>query len=212
MVCCLAHYAKVTDAKCILDIGTGTGLIAIMSAQRSDAKITAIEPDRDSCLQASENVSLCQWSDRIEVLNTSLQEYNAGNTKFDLIVSNPPYFTDSLKNPDPRKSSVRHNDTLSFDDLLKGVSDMIADNGLFQVILPYAEGNVLIAYAQASGLYCVNILKIRPLPTSEIKRLILTFSKQRLKVTEKFLTIEHGKRHDFTEEYVNLTKDFYLNF
>ncbi len=208
----LGAYAKVSDAKSILDIGTGTGLIAIMSAQRSDARITAIEPDQDSCFQASENVSQCRWSDRIEVLNTSLQEYNVGNTKFDLIVSNPPYFADSLKNPDPRKSSVRHNDTLSFDDLLKGVSDMIADNGLFQVILPYAEGNVLIAYAQASGLYCVNILKIRPLPTSDIKRLILTFSKQRLKVIEKFLTIEHGKRHDFTEEYVNLTKEFYLNF
>ncbi|MDO9341199.1 MAG: hypothetical protein Q7T72_11830 [Bacteroidales bacterium] len=135
-----------------------------------------------------------------------------GNEKFDLIVTNPPYFTDSLKNPDPRKSAARHNDSLTSEELLVGVSRLLDDNGHLQLIMPYVEGTVFIAEAQKYGLYCNNILKIKPLPTAEIRRLILSFSRERLKVTEKFLTIEHGKRHEFTEEYINLTKDFYLKF
>jgi tRNA1Val (adenine37-N6)-methyltransferase len=78
--------------------------------------------------------------------------------------------------------------------------------------MPYTEWNIFIAEAQQYGFYCNSIMKIRPLPTSEIRRLIMTFSRERLKVTERFLTIEHGRRHEFTEEYKNLTKDFYLKF
>ena len=88
----------------------------------------------------------------------------------------------------------------------------MAAGGRLQVIMPYVEGNIFIAEANEYGLFCNNILKIRPLPNSEIRRLIMTFSRQRLGTTEKFLTIEHGKRHEFTEEYINLTKEFYLKF
>lgn len=208
----LGAYANVTNVKRILDIGTGTGLIAIMLAQRSDAVITAIEPDHESYLQACENVINSGWSDRITIESTDLQSYSSVNLKFDLIVTNPPYFSDSLKNPDPRKSAARHNDSLASDELLAGVLRLLDEHGNLQLILPYVEGNVFIAEAQRFGLYCNNILKIKPLPDSEIRRLILTFSRERLKATEKFLTIEHGKRHEFTDEYINLTKDFYLKF
>ena len=162
-------------------------------------------------MQCRENVNLCMWKERIRVENSTLQDYRP-DEKFDLIVANPPYFSDSLKNPDPRKSDSRHNDSLTNDELLKGVSGLMAEGGRLQVIMPYTEGNIFIADASVYGFYCNNILKIRPLPTSEIRRMILTFSKQRLIPTEKFLTIEHGKRHEFTEEYINLTKDFYLKF
>jgi tRNA1Val (adenine37-N6)-methyltransferase len=101
---------------------------------------------------------------------------------------------------------------LSNNELLKGASRLMAEGGRLQVIMPYAEGNIFIAEASEYGFYCNNILKVRPLPYSEIRRMILTFSKQRLTLTEKFLTIEHGSRHDFTEDYKNLTKDFYLKF
>lgn len=196
----------------ILEIGTGTGLIAIMLAQRSNAEIVAIEPDRDSFNQASENVSLCRWRDRIKVEHTDLQNYNPGEVKYDLVVTNPPYFTDSLKSPDPKRSAVRHNDSLSSQDILKGVSKLLDADGRLQLIMPYIEGNVFIAEAQEYGLYCNSILKIKPLPTSEVRRLILTFSRHRVKPFERFLTIEHGKRHEFTEEYISLTRDFYLKF
>jgi tRNA1Val (adenine37-N6)-methyltransferase len=208
----LGAYAFAENAKTILDIGTGTGLIAMMLAQRSDASIFAIEPDDDSFKQACENVNLTNWNKRITIQCVNLQTFCRETQKFDLIVTNPPYFSNSLKNPDPRISAARHNDLLSPEELLTGVTGLLNENGIFQLILPYVEGNVFIAIAGSFGLYCTDILKIRPMPTSEIKRMILTFSKTRLNVTEKFLTIEHGKRHDFTDEYIALTKDFYLKF
>ena len=207
----LGAAADINGAIRILDIGTGTGLIALMLAQRCDAEIVAIEPDTDSYIQCCENVSRSRWKGRIRVEHTTLQNFIC-DYKFDLIVTNPPFFTDSLKNPDPRKSASRHNDLLSDNEILEGASRLMAEGGRLQVIMPYAEGNIFIAEAHKYGLYCNNILKIRPLPTSEIRRMILTFSKQRLNPTEKFLTIEHGSRHEFTEDYKNLTKDFYLKF
>ena len=207
----LGAAADPAGASRILDIGSGTGLIAIMLAQRCDARITAIEPDSESYIQCLENVSLCRWSDRIRVEHTNLQNFQPADY-FDLAVINPPYFSESLKNPDPRKSSSRHNDSLTNDDLLKNVSRLLGATGRLQLILPYAEGNIFIADASGFGFYCNSILKIRPLPSSEIRRMILTFSRQRLSPTEKFLTIEHGQRHEFTEDYINLTKEFYLKF
>lgn len=208
----LGVIADTEGVRRILDIGTGTGLIAIMLAQKCNAEIVAIEPDNESYMQACDNVSQCKWSDRIIVEHTDIQSYNPGREKFDLIVSNPPYFTNSLKNPDPRKSSARHNDYLTSADLLTGVSKLLSDEGKFQLILPYVEGNVFIAEAQEYGFYCNSMLKIRPLPNMEVRRLVLTFSRKQSALSERFLTIEHGRRHEFTEEYINLTKDFYLKF
>ena len=207
----LGSYADVAGTKSILDIGTGSGVIALMLAQRSTASITAIEPDGDSFEQAVENVKKSKWSKRIDVKNTGLQDFNPG-MKFDMIVTNPPYFTDSLKNPDERKASARHNVNLTSAEILAGVSGLLADDGRFHLIMPYVEGNIFIAEAVEYGLYCESILKIRPLPSSGIRRLVLCFSRKRIAVTEKFLTIEKGKRHEFTEDYINLTKEFYLKF
>jgi tRNA1Val (adenine37-N6)-methyltransferase len=208
----LGAAADVLERKRILDVGTGTGVIALMLAQRSDAEIVAIEPDRNSFLQAADNVRLSRWRDRIRVVNIRLQDYAPSDIRFDLMVSNPPYFIDSLKNPDPVKSKARHNVSLSHEDLLKGAERLLGDEGLLQIIMPYDEGNIFIAEAQEFGFYCNNILKIKPVPSSEIGRMILGFSSARRKPAERFLTIERGRRHEFTEEYINLTKDFYLNF
>lgn len=207
----LGAYADISGAGDILDIGSGTGLITIMCAQRCEAAITALEPDMESFLQLSENIGACKWKDRIKAVNARLQEYDPGS-RFDLIVSNPPYFINSIRNPDSRKSTARHNDNLSHSDLLSGVLKLLGPEGKFQVIMPFAEGNVFIAEAAGSGLYCNEILKIKPLPAAEIRRLVLTFSRQIGKTSEKFLTIEHGPRHDFTEEYKSLTREFYLKF
>ncbi|MBK7131520.1 MAG: methyltransferase [Bacteroidales bacterium] len=208
----LGAVADAINRKYILDIGTGTGLITIMLAQRCAAEIVSIEPDYESFLQAEENIAKCKWRSRIKLINCDLQSFNPEERKFDLIVSNPPFFSDSLKNPDPRKSSARHNDSLSSADLLNGVAKLLNDGGIFQLIMPYVEGTIFIAEAQQYGLYCNKILKIKPLPTSDVRRLIMTFSRERLKLTEKILTIERGERHEFTDDYKALTKDFYLKF
>jgi len=208
----LGASSDISGVKSILDIGSGTGLISIMLAQRCYAAITAIEPDYESFVQTCENASRCDWRSRIKVVNIDLQNFNSDKGKFDLIVTNPPYFNGSLKSPDPRKSAARHNDSLTTNELLEGVIMFLNENGCLHLVMPYVEGNVFIAEAHKYGLYCNSILKIRPLPTAEIRRLILTFSRLQKKPVEKFLTIEHGKRHEFTEEYINLTKDFYLKF
>jgi tRNA1Val (adenine37-N6)-methyltransferase len=208
----LGACADIAGKKRILEIGTGTGLIALMLAQRCDSEITAIEPDFDSFSQASANIRMSKWSEKIRIENCSLQDFNPEDPGFDLIVSNPPYFIDSLKNPDPVKSNARHNDNLTHKDILEGAGRLLDENGLLQLILPYDEGNILIAEAQEYGFYCNSILKVRPLLSSAIRRMILGFGRGKIRPVESFLTIEKGKRHDFTEEYINLTKDFYLKF
>jgi tRNA1Val (adenine37-N6)-methyltransferase len=208
----LGACANVCGKDRILDVGTGTGLIALMLAQRSDAEIVAIEPDNSSFIQASENVKSSRWASRIKVENCYLQNFPGDNGRFDLIVTNPPYFIDSLKNADTAKSLARHNISLNHSDILEGAGRLLADDGIFQLILPYAEGNIFIAEAQDHGFYCNTILKIRPTFNSEIRRLILGFSRMKKKPAEEFLTIEKGRRHEFTDGYINLTRDFYLHF
>jgi tRNA1Val (adenine37-N6)-methyltransferase len=207
----LGAYAGLSASGNILEIGSGTGVVSIMLAQRCDAMITTIEPDYDSFLQTTGNVARCKWHDRIRVEHTDFQNFRT-TEKFDLIITNPPYFAGSLKNPDARKAVTRHNDSLSSAEILEGVLKFMKEDGCLQLIMPYAEGNVFIAEAAGYGLYCNNILKIKPLPSAEIRRLILTFSKTQKKTVEKFLTIENGARHEFTEEYMNLTREFYLKF
>jgi tRNA1Val (adenine37-N6)-methyltransferase len=208
----LGAATDISDVRRILDIGSGTGLIAIMLAQRCDAEIYAIEPDVESFGQCCENINSSKWSNRIKPENVRLQDFDPGERLFDLIVSNPPYFSDSMKSPDMRRSAARHNDTLTSAEILQGVDRLLADNGRFQIIMPYVEGNIFIAEANCFGLYCNGILKIRPMPTYEIRRLVLTFSRKNLKAKERFLTIERGERHQYTEDYINLTKEFYLKF
>jgi tRNA1Val (adenine37-N6)-methyltransferase len=141
-----------------------------------------------------------------------LQDFNPENLQFDLIVSNPPYFRNSLKNPDPAKAASRHDLSLTVNELLKGVTRLLTEEGKLQVIMPYNEGNIFITEASFYGLFCIKIIKIKPLPASVVRRLILTFSRTRQEVVQQSLTIESGMRHDFTNDYKNLTKDFYLKF
>jgi len=197
----------------ILDVGTGTGLIAIMAAQLTDAEIVAIELDENSFLEACDNVRRSKWNRRIKVINICFQEYALVQTeKFDIIISNPPFFKDSLKNPDGKKSVARHSDSLTFSEILSGATNLLKPEGNLQIILPYAEGTIFITEASQYGFFCNRIIKIKPVPNGEIKRLILKFERIKKPILEKFLTIETGTRHKYTEEYKEVTKDFYLKF
>jgi tRNA1Val (adenine37-N6)-methyltransferase len=209
----LGACADISGAESILDIGTGTGLVAIMAAQRSDASIVAIEPDNDSFEQAFQNVVSCKWADRIRVLRSDLATFSEEyEQKFDSILTNPPYFRDSLRNPDEKKSSARHAFSLSSDDILKGSSKMLTTEGNLQLILPYEEGTLFIAQASGYGFFCNRIIKVKPNPTGKVIRLIMKFERSKKPVHEKFLTIETGVRRHYTEEYRELTKEFYLKF
>ncbi|MCA1756147.1 MAG: methyltransferase [Bacteroidales bacterium] len=209
----LGAWASFEKRKQIVDAGTGTGLIALMAAQRSGAIIRAIEPDQSSAEEARINVKASPWSGRIVVKNISLQELaESSEPVYDMIVSNPPFFTDSLPNRDQRLSAARHNITLSQNDLLESADRLLAPGGVLSLILPWEEGNVFIASASGYGFYCNRLTRVKPLPSLPAHRIMMEFSRVQVPLQSDWLIISSGERNHFTAEYRALTKDFYLQF
>lgn len=208
----LGAWTNLESASRILDVGTGTGLIAIMMAQRSKAAIDAVEIDEASCTQARENVERCPWSDRISIYHQTFQSFAHGQENlYDLIVSNPPYFIKSLKSPDLARAAARHTDELPQDELIDGVTKLLHESGRFSAIFPYVEGNIFVAKAAANGLFCCRRVNVVGKQGAGVKRLLLEFSKEKLPLDESDLTIRDTD-DAFTIDYQLLTKDFYLAF
>jgi tRNA1Val (adenine37-N6)-methyltransferase len=208
----LGAWADFTNARTILDIGTGTGLLALMAAQRSNARISAIEPDEMSYRQAEFNISSSPWKERISITNCSLQEFMlSGKTQFDSIITNPPFFSGSLLNPDPRKAMARHNASLSSDFLLISSARLLSENGSLHMVLPVIDGEKIIEVAPGFGLFCQRIMKIKPTGLQQPKRLLMTFGRNAEAIREESLTIENGVRHSYSDEYNTLTRSFYLD-
>ena len=209
----LGAWASFDKREQILDAGTGTGLIALMAAQRSKAVIRAIEPDQSSAEEARLNVASSRWRDRIVVEDISIQDLaESSEPEYDMIVTNPPFFPDALPNRDKRLSAARHNITLSQNDLLASADRLLVPGGVLSLILPWEEGNVFIASASGYGLYCNRLTRVKPLPSLPAHRLIMEFSREQVPLQSDWLIISPGERNDFTAEYRALTKDFYLQF
>lgn len=208
----LGAWTSVEGATKILDVGTGTGLVALMLAQRSlpDAHIVALEIDEAAAGQAKENVARSAWKDRIEVVQTDFRLYDS-SAKFDIIVSNPPYFVDSLECPDRQRSAARHNHSLAYEDLLQGVARLLSDSGRFTIVIPADVADRVKLMASGCGLYAIRQLNILTKPGGESKRVLITFSFDNPKecVVEELLT--EVARHQYTEEYITLTREYYLN-
>ena len=209
----LGAWATLPSDGTILDIGTGTGLIAIMAAQRSfGSKITAIDIDEDCVLQARENVAASPWPDRIEVIHSALQDFTPAQ-KFDCIISNPPYFIDSQLSPDAARSTARHTATLPFEELVSGVKRLLANDGHFSLILPPPEMERFRSAARGE-LFAVRECQVWSTPTSGVRRIMAelkTSPPAELPITEKIIIEENG-RHQYSDEYRLLTRDFYLKF
>lgn len=208
----LGAWAEVPAEGRILDIGTGTGLIAIMAAQRtSSARITAIDIDSACIEQARENVAATEWHERIEVTLSSLQEF-ASAEPFDVIISNPPYFVDSLLSPDASRTTARHTETLSFTDLVQGVERLLAPEGRFALILPPAEMAQFLTAARGR-LYVKRRCEVWTTPRSGVRRIMaeLSFTPNASPKSEKLIIEDNGPQ-GYSEEYKRLTRDFYLKF
>jgi len=216
----LGAWSDVENAAHILDVGTGTGLIALMLAQRNkNAEIDAIEIEKNACEQAAENVSNSPWANRITVFHQTLQDFFPAK-KYDMIASNPPYFSQSLKNPNAEKQLARHTDSLTPEDFLRNAKRLLQFNGKLSLIFPANESYHFIKTAKTEGFFCTRLTKVFPKIGAKEKRFLMEFSLSPAlcvetdeTVTERSrsIVIENTHRHEYSEDYKNLTKDFYLN-
>jgi len=209
----LGAWADVSDAKSILDIGTGTGLIAIMLAQRTNdnSKLDAVEIDSSSYQQAVNNFEASPWSNRIQAFHASFQDFvSQQSVKYNLIVSNPPYFINSLKAKGESRTQARHTDGLPFEDLIEGAKSLLKPNGKFSVILPVFEGDYFIRLTRLEGFSLSKRVEVLPNPGKPAKRLLIELTLKNVKTIENQLCVENGQRHDYSPEYIELCKDFYL--
>jgi tRNA1Val (adenine37-N6)-methyltransferase len=214
----LGAWADVTDAKTLLDIGTGTGLIAIMLAQRTQntegVKVHAVEIDATAANQAKENMDMSPFSERLGSVNDSIQSFaKSVSHHYDLIVSNPPFFSGGTFSSNQDKTNVRHTVKLSHGDLLQATRLLLAKDGKFCVILPLIEGLRFIDIAKTYGFYCTKKTEVFTLAGKAVERFLLQFElTEKETITETLTMLNSQKRNDYTEAYKELTKDFYTIF
>ncbi|TMM32501.1 methyltransferase [Polaribacter aestuariivivens] len=198
----------------VLDIGSGTGVISLMIAQRSDVMtIDAVEVDENAYEQTVENFENSDWGDRLYCYNATFQEfaneiYEEEET-YDLIVTNPPFYNDDFETENESRNKARFTSSLSFDELVIGVAKILSKNGIFATIIPFKEEESFINLAKENNLFLNRVCRVQGNETSKIKRSLLEFSFQQKEIEVTNLVIE-TERHQYTKEYVDLVKDFYL--
>ncbi len=205
------------DDSLLLDIGAGTGIISLIAAQRlsltqfsnSNYSITALEIDSPSAKEAVENFNKSPWSKNLFLKNISIQNFVESN-KFDLIFSNPPFFNNSLKAPDSRRSTARHTDTLPYEHLVKAAQTLLKPNGRLALILPAEEGDYFIK--KMDGIYLKRLCKVKTTANKPPKRYLMEFTVEdnSLDISENYLVMQENG--EYTQRYKDLTKDLYLRF
>ncbi|MBF4472130.1 tRNA1(Val) (adenine(37)-N6)-methyltransferase [Flavobacterium sp. HJJ] len=196
----------------VLDIGAGTGIIALMLAQRSAAEqIDALEIDEEAYEQAADNFENSPWNDRLFCFHAGLDEFvEEPEDEYDLIVSNPPFYSEDYKSSDDQRDLARFQDAMPFEELIEAAALLLSENGIFTVIIPFKEEEKFIALAKEYELFPLKITRVKGTPNSQTKRSLLAFSRNEIiKFSVDELIIETA-RHIYTPDYIELTKDFYL--
>lgn len=218
----LGAWTRVTHCHNVLDVGTGTGLIALMVAQRSLADVVGIDLDADAVAQAMENVAASPWSHRVRIIEMDVRNVDnllktdetfspnlSFRPPFDAILCNPPYFANSLKCPDAARAMARHTDTLSFDELAGCVARLLSEDGEFSVVIPYDRAADMTVSAACYGLFATRQTVVCTKQGARPKRVLMAFSRQGASHTPDVLCIQDAQ-HCYTSEYIGLVKDFYL--
>ena len=201
---CWVSCDKVSN---ILDIGCGTGLITLMLAQRNfKSNITGIEIDKIASKEAQLNISNSDWQERIRIKHISLQQFSP-KLKFDLIVSNPPFFPQNKSNQS--RDIARHTNSLSFEELMGNTAELLSEKGILSVIIPKSYEEYFCKIAKAHDLHCNRLCYVKGNNKSEVKRVLMEFSFIKSVALIEHLTIEMS-RHNYTDKYIQLCKDFYL--
>lgn len=206
----LGAWADVNDARNILDVGTGSGVIALMLAQRTsqDVLIDGLDIDPADVEQALENISNSPWAHRLRVSLSPLQEWHP-SLQYDVIVSNPPYFINSYVPPDKKREQSRHTATLPHVDILKAAQRLLSVGGRLSVILPTAEGIEFMKQAESMGFGCSRLYSFRPRKNKPVERWLIELTIGRPDITKgEIIMYEDG--NEWTDGYKNLTRDFYL--
>lgn len=196
----------------VLDIGTGTGILSLMLAQRSNAEqIDALEIDEEAYEQCVENFENSPWSDRLFCFHAGLDEFvDEPEDEYDIIISNPPFYSEDYKTENSQRDLARFQDALPFEDLVEAADLLLSENGIFAVIIPFKEEVRFIDLCAEVELFPVKVTRVKGSHNTPIVRSLLAFKRYELSVlTADELVIEIN-RHEYTDDYINLTKDFYL--
>ena len=209
----LGAWARVEHCRHILDMGTGTGLVALMAAQRSEAHIVAIDLDADAVAQATDNVAASPWKERIHVLEADARnlEFKIQDSEFffDAILCNPPFFENALKCPDAQRTMARHTDTLTFDELARSAARLLAPEGELSVVIPHDRAHDMTVSCACQGLFATRQTIVVPVEGSKPKRILMAVTREGAPHTTETLCIQDIHRHH-TPEYVRLVENFYL--
>ncbi|MAC95670.1 MAG: tRNA (adenine-N(6)-)-methyltransferase [Flavobacteriales bacterium] len=203
----LGAWTKVGSAKTILDVGCGTGLLSLMLAQKSNARITAVEIDQNAFEEAKLNISISPWSNQIELIYTDFEQFDT-KSKFDLIICNPPFFKGKAEQSS--RSTARQNTFLPFDLLILKSAELLTENGVLSLIVPFEHQSEILKLAESTQLYVNEIVHVKGNKGAPIKRTLLRLSKElKEKIPQKTITIE-VERNQFTDEYIELLKPYLL--
>lgn len=196
----------------VLDIGAGTGILSLMLAQRSNAEqIDAIEINEEAYEQCVENFENSPWADRLFCFHAGLDEFiDEPEGQYDIIISNPPFYSEDYKTDDTKRDLARFQDALPFEDLIEAAELLLSEKGIFAVVIPYKEEERFIKLCKNNELFPVKITRVKgSIKTSVIRSLLAFKRKEMSKLSTDEIVIEIN-RHVYTQDYINLTKDFYL--
>lgn len=208
----LGAWTSVQDAYSILDIGAGTGILALMLAQRSDAEqIEALEIDEDAYEQCVDNFENSPWADRLFCYHAALDEFveEMEDEKYDLIISNPPFYTEDYKSGDTARNMARFAEALPFEELIKFASELLSDEGSFAVIIPYSEEKYFLQLSEKVNLFPNRITRVRGTENTSLKRSLLQLSFTEKPFSSNELILEVS-RHEYTQDYQKMVAPFYL--
>lgn len=205
----LGCWTDVPAEGSVLDIGTGSGLIALMIAQRTNAQIDAIDIASDAYEQACVNFAQSPWNERLKAYIAPIQEWQH-KALYDLIISNPPYFNNSLKNPDKGRELARHTDSLSYAELIAHSVRLLKEKGRLSIILPAEAESEVCTIADAHGLYLSRVTRVYSKECKPVRRVLLSWTKQADSIVREDRLVLENAEGGRSTQYQELAKDFYL--